>query len=56
MFVALLVSTTGLALPDAVAIALLVRAQQLSVMGLGAVAVAWLLRGLGRGSDAPEAP
>lgn len=44
MFVALLVGTTGLALPDAVAIAALVRAQQLSVMGLGAVAVAWLLR------------
>lgn len=55
MFVALLVGTTGLELADAVAIALLVRAQQLSVMALGAVAVAWLLQGLGRGPGVPEA-
>lgn len=43
LFVALLVGTTGLPMADAVAIAALVRAQQLSMMGLGGVAVAWLV-------------
>lgn len=43
LFVALLVGTTGLQTADALAIAALVRAQQLSVMALGAIAVAWLL-------------
>ena len=49
LFVALLVGTTGLPLGDAVAIAALVRAQQLSMMGLGGVAVAWLVPGALRG-------
>jgi hypothetical protein len=43
MFITLLVWTTGLAEPDAVAIGVLVRLQQLGYMLVGAVMVAWLL-------------
>jgi hypothetical protein len=44
MFGTLLVATADLTLPDAVAIAVLVRLQQLSFMVVGALAVAWLLQ------------
>jgi uncharacterized protein (TIRG00374 family) len=43
LFVALLVATAGLTPPDALAVALLVRLQQLSLMVLGALSLTWLL-------------
>lgn len=45
LFVALLVGSAGLGLPDAVAVALLVRLQQVAFMVVGGAAVAWLVRG-----------
>lgn len=44
LFSALLVGSAGLAVPDAVAVAVLVRLQQVTFMVVGAVAVTWLLR------------
>ena len=43
LFFALLVATAGLTPADAVAVALLVRLQQLSLMVLGALSLTWLL-------------
>ena len=43
MFFTLLVATAGLSAPDAVAMALAVRLQQLIIMGVGAVALVWLM-------------
>ncbi len=44
MFITLLVWTTGLSEPDAVAVGVLVRLQQLGFMLVGAAMVGWLLR------------
>lgn len=44
LFGALLVGSAGLTLPDAVAVALLVRLQQVAFMVVGGGAVAWLVR------------
>ncbi len=44
LFFSLLVAFAGLSAPDALAIALLVRVQQLSLMIIGAGSLAWLLR------------
>ena len=43
MFFTLLVATAGLSAPDAVAMALAVRLQQLIIMGAGALALVWLM-------------
>jgi uncharacterized membrane protein YbhN (UPF0104 family) len=43
MFFALLVATSGLSATDSLAIAVVVRVQQLAIMGFGALALAWLL-------------
>lgn len=43
MFVALLVATSGLSLADAVAVAAVVRLQQVGMLGVGALALAWLM-------------
>ena len=48
LFGALLVGSAGLALPDAVAVALLVRLQQVAFMVVGGGAVAWLVRSTGK--------
>ena len=45
MFFTLMVATAGLAVPDALAVVLAVRVQQLLIMGVGAGALAWLMRG-----------
>lgn len=44
IFLALLTTTAGLALPDALAIAIVVRVQQLAIMAAGAAALTWLAR------------
>jgi uncharacterized membrane protein YbhN (UPF0104 family) len=44
IFLALLTTTAGLAMPDALAIAIVVRVQQLFIMAAGAVALTWLSR------------
>lgn len=44
-FIALLVGTCGLALPDALALGAIVRIQQVLIQGIGAVAMGWLLGG-----------
>lgn len=44
LFGALLVGSAGLAVPDAIAVALLVRLQQVAFMVVGGAAVAWLVR------------
>ncbi len=54
LFVALLVATAGLSTSDALAIALLVRVQQLSLMVLGALSLTWLLNSMGREAEGSE--
>jgi hypothetical protein len=44
IFLALLTTTAGLAMPDALAIAIVVRVQQLFIMAAGAAALTWLSR------------
>jgi hypothetical protein len=44
IFLALLTTTAGLSMPDALAIAVVVRVQQLSIMAAGAAALTWLAR------------
>ncbi len=44
IFLALLTTTAGLTLPDALAIAIVVRVQQLAIMAAGAAALTWLAR------------
>lgn len=44
IFLTLLTTTAGLAMPDALAVAIVVRIQQLCIMGAGAAALAWLAR------------
>ena len=44
IFLALLTTTAGISLPDALAIAIVVRVQQLTIMGAGAIALTWLAR------------
>jgi len=44
IFLALLTTTAGLAMPDALAVAIVVRVQQLFIMAAGAVALTWLSR------------
>ena len=44
IFLALLTTTAGLAMPDALAVAIVVRVQQLCIMCLGALALTWLAR------------
>ncbi len=44
IFLALLTTTAGLSMPDALAVAIVVRVQQLCIMGLGALALTWLAR------------
>lgn len=44
IFLALLTTTAGLSLPDALAIAIVVRVQQLVIMAIGAAALTWLAR------------
>ena len=44
IFLALLTTTAGLSMPDALAVAIVVRVQQLCIMGLGAFALTWLAR------------
>ena len=46
IFLTLLTGTAGLSLPDALAVAILVRVQQLSIMVAGAGALTWLLRNM----------
>jgi len=44
IFLALLTATAGLSMPDALAVAIVVRVQQLSIMATGAAALTWLAR------------
>ena len=44
IFLALLTTTAGLSMPDALAVAIVVRIQQLCIMCIGAVALTWLAR------------
>ncbi len=44
IFLALLTTTAGLAMPDALAVAIVVRVQQLFIMAAGAAALTWLSR------------
>jgi hypothetical protein len=44
IFLALLTTTAGLAMPDALAVAVVVRVQQLFIMAAGAAALTWLSR------------
>lgn len=44
IFLALLTTTAGLSMPDALAVAIVVRVQQLCIMCLGALALTWLAR------------
>ena len=44
IFLTLLTTTAGLALTDALAVAIVVRVQQLAIMGIGAAALTWLVR------------
>ncbi len=46
IFLSLLTATAGLSVPDALAVAVVVRIQQLSIMVAGAAALTWLLRGM----------
>ncbi|MFT5683821.1 MAG: uncharacterized membrane protein YbhN (UPF0104 family) [Myxococcota bacterium] len=54
LFVALLVATAGLTTSDALAVALLVRVQQLSLMVLGALSLTWLLNSTGSSEEDPD--
>ena len=56
MFGGLLVGVAALAPPDALVVVGLVRAQQLTFMGLGGAVVAWMLRPAPRGGAAPPPP
>lgn len=55
LFVTLMVATAGLGLPDALAVAAVVRAQQLLLLALGAALMTWLLASQGP-DEAPPAP
>ena len=44
IFLTLLTTTAGLGLPDALAVAIVVRVQQLVIMCIGAAALTWLAR------------
>ena len=44
IFLTLLTTTAGLSLPDALAVAIVVRVQQLAIMCIGAAALTWLAR------------
>jgi uncharacterized protein (TIRG00374 family) len=46
LFLGLLVTTAGISLPDATAIALIVRVQQIGYMGLGGISLRWLSKGI----------
>jgi hypothetical protein len=46
IFLSLLTATAGLSVPDALAVAVVVRVQQLSIMVAGAVALSWIARGI----------
>ena len=51
IFLTLLTTTAGLALPDALAVAIVVRVQQLAIMCIGAAALTWLARTASSGEE-----